>query len=78
MHMQVERAKQAATIAREAAAAKEQQVKELAKDGARVDKDRWGTRLVAAAFVMQESGSLEEALPELLSVRHIRTARDRC
>lgn len=46
--MQVERAKQAAAVAREAAAAKEQQVKELAKEGARVDKDRWDTCLVVS------------------------------
>lgn len=37
---QVERHKQAAAAAREAAVAKEQQVKDLAKEGAKADKDR--------------------------------------
>jgi hypothetical protein len=37
---QVERHKQAAAAAREAAVSKEQQVKELAKEGAKADKDR--------------------------------------
>lgn len=37
---QVERHRQAAAAAREAVAAKEQQIKELSKDGAKADKDR--------------------------------------
>jgi hypothetical protein len=41
--VQVERHRQAAAAARETALAKEQQVKDLAKEGARADKDRWGS-----------------------------------
>lgn len=38
--LQVERHRQAAAAAREAAVAREQQVKELSKEGAKADKDR--------------------------------------
>jgi septal ring factor EnvC (AmiA/AmiB activator) len=66
LEAQVERAKQAAAVAREAAAAKEQQVKELAKEGARVDKDRWGTCLVAAAVVTARVRTTETGVASAL------------
>jgi len=46
---QVELHRKAAEAARDALAAKDQQVKELTREGAKADKDRWAAATSAAA-----------------------------